>query len=41
MKQNKNGTWVSWNKNLTYNYESLYSITTEKELQEIITKTDF
>lgn len=40
MKQNKNGTWVSWNKNLTYNYESLYSITTEKELQEIITKTD-
>jgi L-gulonolactone oxidase len=36
----KNGTWVSWNENLTYNYESLYSITTEKELQEIIAKTN-
>jgi L-gulonolactone oxidase len=40
MKQNKNGTWVSWNENITYKYESLYSITTEEELQEIITKTD-
>ena len=36
----KNGTWVSWNENLTYNYESLYSVTTEEELQEIIAKTD-
>lgn len=40
MKQNKNGTWVSWNENLTYQYKSLYSITKEEELQEIIAKTD-
>ncbi len=40
MMQEKNGTWVSWNENLTYNYESLHSITSEEELQEIIVKTD-
>lgn len=36
----KNGTWVSWNENLTYKYESLYSVENEEELQEIIAKTD-
>ncbi|MDX6747090.1 D-arabinono-1,4-lactone oxidase [Polaribacter sp. PL03] len=40
MKQNKNGVWVSWNENLTYNYKSLYKITTEKELQEVITDAE-
>ncbi|MFT5146334.1 MAG: L-gulonolactone oxidase, partial [Polaribacter sp.] len=24
MKQNNNGTWVSWNENVTHNYKSLY-----------------
>ncbi|WP_299669899.1 D-arabinono-1,4-lactone oxidase [uncultured Polaribacter sp.] len=40
MIQEKNGTWVSWNENLTYNYESLYKVTTEEELQEVVEKTD-
>jgi len=40
MKQNKNGTWVSWNENLIYNYESLFTIATEQELQEVISKSD-
>ena len=40
MIEEKNGTWVSWNENLTYNYKSLYKITSEEELQEIIAKTD-
>ena len=40
MNQEKNGTWVSWNKNLTYRYKSLYKISSEEELQEIIAKTD-
>lgn len=40
MKQNKNGTWTSWNENLTYNYKSLYKVTTEEELQEVVSKTE-
>jgi FAD/FMN-containing dehydrogenase len=36
MKQKNNGTWVSWNENVTHNYKSLYKITTEKELQKVI-----
>ncbi|QXP66799.1 D-arabinono-1,4-lactone oxidase [Polaribacter sp. AHE13PA] len=40
MKQNKNGVWTSWNENLTYNYESLYKITSEEELQEVIKKSE-
>jgi L-gulonolactone oxidase len=36
MKQNKNGVWISWNENLTHNYKSLYKITSEKVLQEVI-----
>lgn len=36
MKQNKNGTWTSWNENVIYNYKSLYTITSERELQEVI-----
>jgi len=40
MKQNKNGVWTSWNENLTYNYESLYKITSEEELQEVVKKSE-
>jgi L-gulonolactone oxidase len=40
MKQENNGIWTSWNENLTYKYKSLYKITTEKELQEVVAKTD-
>jgi len=40
MEQNKNGTWVSWNENVTYKYKSLYKVTTETELQEVIAKSE-
>jgi L-gulonolactone oxidase len=40
MKQDKNGLWVSWNENLTHNYKSLYKITSEKELQEVIASSE-
>ena len=40
MKQNKNGVWVSWNENLTYNYKSLYTVESEEELQDVVTKAD-
>ena len=36
MKQEKNGTWVSWNENVTYKYKELYKITTQEELQEVV-----
>ena len=36
MNQEKNGVWTSWNDNITSNYESLYKITSEKELQEVV-----
>ncbi|MEE9409029.1 MAG: D-arabinono-1,4-lactone oxidase [Polaribacter sp.] len=40
MKQNKNGVWTSWNENITYNYKSLYKVISEKELQEVVKKSD-
>ncbi|ARV15291.1 D-arabinono-1,4-lactone oxidase [Polaribacter sp. SA4-12] len=40
MKQNENGTWVSWNENLTYKYKSLYKVTSEEELQEVVKKSE-
>ena len=40
MKQNKNGVWTSWNENLTYNYKSLYKITSEEELQEVVKNSE-
>ena len=40
MKQNNNGTWVSWNENVTHNYKSLYKITTEEELQDVIKNSE-
>ena len=38
MKQ-KN-TWVSWNENVKHNYTSLYKITSEEKLSEVIAKND-
>lgn len=38
MKQ-KN-TWVSWNENVKHNYTSLYKITSEEKLSELIAKND-
>ena len=38
MKQ-KN-TWVSWNENIKHNYTSLYKITSEEKLSEVIAKND-
>ena len=40
MKQNKNGIWTSWNENLTHKYKSLYKITSEDELQEVIKNSE-
>ncbi|WP_158839049.1 D-arabinono-1,4-lactone oxidase [Polaribacter sp. L3A8] len=40
MKQSKNGVWVSWNENITNNYKSLYKITSEEELQEVVKKSE-
>jgi len=40
MKQNNNGTWVSWNENVTYDYKSLFKITTEAELQDVIKNSE-
>jgi L-gulonolactone oxidase len=40
MKQNNNGTWVSWNENVTYNYKQLFKITTEEELQDVIKNSE-
>ena len=40
MKQKNNGTWVSWNENVTHNYKSLFKITTEEELQEVIKNSE-
>ena len=39
MNQEKNGIWTSWNDNITSNYDSLYKITSEKELQEVVKKS--
>ena len=36
MKQKNNGTWVSWNENLKYNYLTKYDITSEEELQKVV-----
>ena len=40
MIEKNNDVWVSWNENLKYNYNSLYIIETEKELQEVISKAN-
>ncbi|SHM99292.1 D-arabinono-1,4-lactone oxidase [Polaribacter sp. KT 15] len=40
MKQKENGVWVSWNENLKHNYKSLFKITTENELQDVIANND-
>ena len=40
MIRNNKGIWVSWNENVTYNYESLFKVTTEKELQEVVRESE-
>ena len=40
MREDKNGIWTSWNENLKYNYKSLYGITTEEALQEVVAKSE-
>ncbi|WP_405564979.1 D-arabinono-1,4-lactone oxidase [Polaribacter sp. Asnod6-C07] len=40
MKQKNNGTWVSWNGNLKYNYTTKFDITTEDELKEVIANNE-
>jgi len=36
MRQNKGGIWVSWNENLKYSYDTLYTIETEDELKSVV-----
>ncbi|MEO9571224.1 MAG: D-arabinono-1,4-lactone oxidase [Polaribacter sp.] len=40
MKQNKSGVWTSWNENLSYDYKSLYKVSTEEELQEVVKNSE-
>lgn len=40
MIKEKDGVWRSWNDNLVYNYKNLYKITSEQELQDVISTTD-
>lgn len=40
MKQKNNGIWVSWNENVKHSYKSLYNITEEEELREVIANND-
>ena len=39
MKNKKKGVWVSWNENIQHNYDELYKITSEEELQNVITSS--
>ena len=36
MKKKKKGVWVSWNENIQHDYDALYKINTEEELQDVI-----
>ena len=40
MIKEKSGIWQSWNDNIKYSYKTLYKITSEKELQEIVKESD-
>jgi len=40
MKQKSKDVWVSWNENLKYNYDNLYIINTEKELQNVVSNAN-
>ena len=40
MIKEKSGIWQSWNDNIKYSYKTLYKITSEKELQEIVKKSE-
>lgn len=39
MKKKEKGVWVSWNENIQHEYDNLYKITTEEELQKIISES--
>jgi L-gulonolactone oxidase len=40
MEENKNGVWISWNENIQHRYKSLHSVTSEKELADLIGASD-
>lgn len=40
MEVEDNKVWVSWNENIQHDYTNLYKITTEKELQDVIQKSE-
>lgn len=39
MKKKQNGTWVSWNENIKHPYDNLYEVTSEEELQQVVSKS--
>lgn len=40
MKQNRNKVWKSWNENLVYEYNNLYKVKTESELQQAVLENE-
>lgn len=40
MNQEKNGIWTSWNDNISSSFKSLYKITSESELQEVVKNSE-
>jgi FAD/FMN-containing dehydrogenase len=40
MIKEKSGVWQSWNDNIKYSYKTLYKITSEEELKEIVKKSE-
>jgi FAD/FMN-containing dehydrogenase len=36
MKKKEKGIWVSWNENIQHEYDNLYKISSEEELQEVV-----
>jgi L-gulonolactone oxidase len=39
MKKKEKGVWISWNENIQHQYNNLYTITSEKELQDVISNS--
>ena len=40
MTRKEKGVWVSWNENIQHKYKNLYTVQTEKELQEVVEKSE-
>lgn len=38
--KSKNGVWVSWNKNLKHRYSTLFKVTNESELVDVVSKSE-